>query len=379
MNGKVRGLHDLPMIRCLLVTLACLAIALPCARPAAAQPAPEGPPVVGVITATEQPVYTQQSYVGRIVSPQIVQVLARVTGYLESQNFTDGAAVTKGQLLYVIEQPPYQAAVTQAQAALAQAQAESVNAQLTYRRATALLRTPAGQQSTVDSAQAAALTSTAQIDNAEAALQIAQINLGYTEIRAPLNGQIGATAVNTGNVVGPTSGPLATIVAQDPMYVEFALPVVDALADRGNLAGLDLLVQLPDGTIYGQTGKIDFVNNQVTANTDTLTLRGTIANPAAANGARTLTDGEFITAILRAKTPQQQILIPRQAVITDQLGDYVLLLGPGNTVIRRAVVQGPATNAAVQITSGLTPGDRVIVDGIQSIHPGITVTPRPAS
>jgi membrane fusion protein (multidrug efflux system) len=379
MNGKVRGLHDLPMIRCLLVTLACLAIALPCARPAAAQPAPEGPPVVGVITAAEQPVYTQQSYVGRIVSPQIVQVLARVTGYLESQNFTDGAAVTKGQLLYVIEQPPYQAAVTQAQAALAQAQAESVNAQLTYRRATALLRTPAGQQSTVDSAQAAALTSTAQIDNAEAALQIAQINLGYTEIRAPLNGQIGATAVNTGNVVGPTSGPLATIVAQDPMYVEFALPVVDALADRGNLAGLDLLVQLPDGTIYGQTGKIDFVNNQVTANTDTLTLRGTIANPAAANGARTLTDGEFITAILRAKTPQQQILIPRQAVITDQLGDYVLLLGPGNTVIRRAVVQGPATNAAVQIISGLTPGDRVIVDGIQSIHPGITVTPRPAS
>jgi membrane fusion protein (multidrug efflux system) len=379
MNGKVRGLHDLPMIRCLLVALACLAIALPCARPAAAQPAPEGPPVVGVITATEQPVYTQQSYVGRIVSPQIVQVLARVTGYLESQNFTDGAAVTKGQLLYVIEQPPYQAAVTQAQAALAQAQAESVNAQLTYRRATALLRTPAGQQSTVDSAQAAALTSTAQIDNAEAALQIAQINLGYTEIRAPLNGQIGATAVNTGNVVGPTSGPLATIVAQDPMYVEFALPVVDALADRGNLAGLDLLVQLPDGTIYGQTGKIDFVNNQVTANTDTLTLRGTIANPAAANGARTLTDGEFITAILRAKTPQQQILIPRQAVITDQLGDYVLLLGPGNTVIRRAVVQGPATNAAVQIISGLTPGDRVIVDGIQSIHPGITVTPRPAS
>jgi len=379
MNGKVRGLHDLPMIRCLLVVLACLAIALPCARPAAAQPAPEGPPVVGVITAAEQPVYTQQSYVGRIVSPQIVQVLARVTGYLESQNFTDGAAVTKGQLLYVIEQPPYQAAVTQAQAALAQAQAESVNAQLTYRRATALLRTPAGQQSTVDSAQAAALTSTAQIDNAEAALQIAQINLGYTEIRAPLNGQIGATAVNTGNVVGPTSGPLATIVAQDPMYVEFALPVVDALADRGNLAGLDLLVQLPDGTIYGQTGKIDFVNNPVTANTVTLTLSGTIANPAAANGARTLTDGEFITAILRAKTPQQQILIPRQAVITDQLGDYVLLLGPGNTVIRRAVVQGPASNAAVQITSGLTPGDRVIVDGIQSIHPGITVTPRPAS
>jgi len=351
--------------------------------PAGAQPAPAGPLAVGVMTAVEQPVYSEQSYVGRIESPQIVNLVARVTGYLMAQDFTDGDEVKKGQLLYVIEQPPYQAAVTQAQAAVAQAQAQSRNAELTLARAKALLHTAAGQQSSVDAAEAAALSDAAQIENAQAQLQTAEINLGYTEIRAPLDGRIGATAVNPGNVVGPTTGTLATIVAQDPMYVVFALPVVDALNFQangaGSLAGLDLLVQLPDGRMYGQTGRIDFVNNQITADTDTLTWRGTIANPPVAGGGRALTDGEFVTVILRAKTPARQIVVPRDAVITDQLGDYVLEVGPGNVVIRRDVVQGAGSNDSVQIASGVAVGDRVIVDGLQSIHPGVTVDPRPAA
>jgi membrane fusion protein (multidrug efflux system) len=345
------------------------------AQLAAAQSfAPSGPPQAGVITAAEQPVYNEQSYVGRIVSPRIVNLVARVTGYLEAQDFTDGAQVKQGQLLYVIEQPPYQAAVIQAQAAVDQAEAQARNAQLTLRRAGALLNTPAGQQSLVDSAQASALSDQAQIENAEAQLQVARINLAYTEIRSPLDGQIGATTVNPGNVVGPNSGVLATIVAQNPMYVEFSLPVVDALKVQRNLAGFDLLVQLPDGRMYGQTGKIDFFNNQVTADTDTLTLRGTIANTA-----RVLTDGEFVTAILRARTAAQEITVPRDAVITDQLGDYVLVLGPGNVVARRPVVQGAATADSVQITAGLSPGDRVVVDGLQSIHPGVAVDPKPVA
>jgi membrane fusion protein (multidrug efflux system) len=363
-----------------LFAVACFALlAAPAtSQVAAAQNfAPAGPPVVGVITAAPQPVYNEQSYVGRIVSPRTVNLVARVTGFLEAQDFTDGAQVKQGQLLYVIEQPPYQAAVTQAQAAVDQARAQARNAQLTLRRAGALLNTPAGQQSVVDSAQASALSDAAQIENAEAQLQVAQINLAYTEIHSPLDGQIGATTVNPGNVVGPNSGVLATIVAQDPMYVEFSLPVVDALKVQRNLAGFDLLVQLPDGQIYGQTGQIDFFNNQVTADTDTLTLRGTIANPVTGSGGRGLTDGEFVTAILRARAAVPEITVPRDAVITDQLGDYVLVLGKGNVVARRPVVQGAATADAVQITSGLSTGDRVVVDGLQSIHPGVTVDPKP--
>jgi len=354
------------------------------AAPALAQPAAP-PPVVGVVTASEQPVYSQQSYVGRIEAPEIVQLQARVTGFLEQQDFADGDMVKNGQLLYVIEQAPYQAAVDQARAALAQAQAQSDNADVTLRRAQALLRTPAGQQSTVDSAKATALSDTAQIAAAKAQLQTAQINYGYTQIRAPIDGQIGATAVNVGNVVGPTSGTLATIVSVDPMYVTFSLPVVDALQFRqtmtasAGLNALQLLVQLPDGRIYGQRGKIDFVNNQISENTDTITWRGTIANKVISGNARELTSGEFVTVILRKVTPEQQLIIPREAVITDQLGDYVLKIAPGNKAVRQNVVMGADTNDSVQIVSGLAPGDVVVVDGIQRIHPGIVVNPQPAA
>lgn len=347
------------------------------------------PPKVGVITIQPTQVFNQQSYVGRIQSPVIVQLNARVTGYLEQQNFHDGDAVHAGQLLYVIEQPPYQAAVAQAQANLEQAIAQSRNADVTLDRAQKLLRTPAGQQSLVDSAEATALSDKAMIDAAKAQLETAQINLDYTQIRSPIDGQIGATTVNPGNVVGPTTGSLDTIVAQDPMYVTFALPVVDAIkfrqtaATQGGIAGLDLLVQLPDGQIYHQTGRVDFINNQISANTDTLNWRGTIANPqlpgtAIPGAARELTSGEFVTVILRNKTPTTTIQIPRDAVITDQLGDYVLKLGSNNAVERQPITMGPQTDTTAQITAGLTPGDRIVTTGIQRIHSGITVNPQTA-
>jgi membrane fusion protein (multidrug efflux system) len=358
--------------------------------PAWSQTANAPPPVVTVMDVHAQPVYAQQSYVGRVAALNIVQLNARVTGYLESQNFKDGDDVKAGQLLYVIEQAPYQAAVAQAQAQVEAAIAQSQNANVTLQRAEALLRTPAGQQSTVDAAKAAALSDTAQIDAAKAQLQTAKINLGYTEIRAPMDGQIGATSVNVGNVVGPTSGVLDTIVSEDPVYVTFALPVVDALKFRntaqtqGGLSGIDLLLQLPDGRMYGQTGKIDFINNQITATTDTLNWRGTIANPllpGAGNipgAARELTSGEFVTVILRNRTPQNQLVVPRDAVITDQLGDFVLKVGSDNKVVRQQVTMGANTNDSVEIVKGLSPGDRVIVDGIQRVHPGMIVNPKPA-
>ena len=220
------------------------------AAAATAQTAAGPPPAVSVITVSQQPVYAQSSYVGRIQSPQIVQLNARVTGYLEQQSFTDGDTVKKGQLLYVIEQPPYQAAVAQAQAALEMAEAQSRNANLTLGRARALLRTPAGQQSNVDASAATAQSDTAQIDSAKAQLEIAQTNLGYTRIVSPIDGQIGATQINVGNVVSPSSSVLATIVAEDPMYVTFSIPVLDALklrAGNAGLQGVDVLVQLPNG------------------------------------------------------------------------------------------------------------------------------------
>ncbi|MDE8346900.1 MAG: efflux RND transporter periplasmic adaptor subunit [Acidocella sp.] len=338
------------------------------ARVAAAQ---KTPPDVGYIIASTQPVYDQQSYVGRIQAPQIVNIQARITGFLTSQNFTDGQFVHKGQILYVIEQPPYQALLTQAQAAVAQAQAQARNADVTLARARALLRTPAGQQSSVDQAQATALSDEAAILSAQAKLQTAQINLGYTEIRAPIDGIIGATAVTPGNVVSPSSGTLATIVSDNPMYVTFALPMADAIKDRPMAARLRVQVRLPNGEVYGQTGTIDFINNQVTADTDTLAWRATIANPA-----HELTDGEFITVALRAAKPKSQIVIPLAALIDDQLGDYVLEVGPGDIVKRQNITPGTQTATDVVITAGISPGAKVITDGLQRIHPGLKVIPQ---
>ena len=353
------------------------------ASAALAQTAP--PPAVGVLTVSQQPVYAQSSYVGRIQSPQIVQLNARVNGYLEQQAFIDGDTVQKGQLLYVIEQPPYQAAVAQAQAALEQAQAQARNADLVLDRARALLRTPAGQQSTVDAAAATAQSDTAQIDSAGAQLETAQINLGYTRIVSPIDGQIGATQINVGNVVGPNSGVLATIVAEDPMYVTFSIPVPDAVKLRAGSAGLqgvDVLVQLQNGKTYPITGRIDFVNNQITPTTDTLNMRATVANPLLDKpgraAERALYDGEFINVMLRNRASQQQISIPPAAVVIDQLGDYVLVVDAGNTVQRQNVTLGQSTPQSVVVLTGLRTGQRIIVDGIQRVHPGIKVNPQPA-
>ena len=331
------------------------------------------PPVVSIITAANQPVYDEQSYVGRIQAPNVVRLQARVEGYLEQQAFADGQTVKKGQLLYVIEQPPYQALVDQAAASVAQAEAQTHNAELTLARAQALLHTAAGQQSVLDLAQASALSDQAAVLSAEAQLKTAQINLGYTEIRSPMDGVIGATTVNVGNVVGPQSGILATIVSEDPMYVGFSLPMADVIRDRRRAGLLELKLVLPDGSTYGPSGVIDFVSNQVTSSTDTLAWRATIANPK-----HDLSDGEYVTVLLRARQAKMQIVIPLAAMIADQLGDYVLEVGPGNKVIRRDVALGTQSNTSVPVLSGIAPGDRIITEGIQSVHPGMVVNPQPA-
>ena len=279
--------------------------------------------------------------------------------------------VTQGQLLYVIEQPPYQAAVAQAQAAVEQARAQSHNANLTLGRAQALLNTPAGLPSSVDSGRAAALSGAAQIASATAQLQTAQIDLGYTEIHSPIDGRISATNVDVGNVVGPNSGPLATVVSQDPMWITFSLPALEALdlqsrVAEGGLAGVELLVKLPSGQTYNQTASIDFVNNQITQSTDTLAMRGTIANPPVAGlpnadtGQRVLQDGEFINVVLRDRTAQQQITVPQQAVVADQLGSYVLVVDKTGTARRQNVTTGQTTPDSVAILSGLKAGDSVV-------------------
>jgi membrane fusion protein, multidrug efflux system len=372
----------------------CLAAALLLAvqsREAMAQPAAGAPPAVGVVRAERNQITETDEFIGRIQAVNRVALVARVTGFLEKRLFTEGAEVKNGDLLYQIERPPFQAVVDAAQATIEQLEAQYRNAQLTLQRAQTLLSGPAGQQSNVDAALASERALAAQISGAQAQLETAQINLGYTEIRAPIDGKISSTSVTEGNVVSPTSGILATIVSQDPMYVLFSISLRAGLdlraryAAKGGYSAVIIKLRLPDGRIYTQDGKLDYGSPTVAENTDTIVLRGVIPNPvfpgmtAGQPGSRELTDGEFVTVLLEGVQPVTVLGIPRAAVLSDQQGDYVYVVDAQNKAQVRRIQQGQSTPTVAVITSGLKEGELVVSEGVQRVRPGEAVSPGPAT
>jgi membrane fusion protein, multidrug efflux system len=358
---------------------------------AAAQPAPGGPPTVGVVRAERQQITQSDEFIGRIQAVNRVALVARVSAFLDKRLFVEGAEVKKGDVLYVLEQPPFQAQVDAAKASVEQFEAQHRNAELTLQRAQALLSTPAGQQSNVDAALATERGFAAQIAGAQAQLETAQINLAYTEIRAPIDGKISATQVTEGNVVSPSSGTLANIVSQDPMYVLFPIALRAGLdlraryARKGGYHAVLIKLRLPDGQIYSQEGNLDYVSPTVAENTDTVTLRGVVPNPllpgmkAGQPGARELTDGEFVTVLLQGVQPIEVLAIPRASVLSDQQGDYVYVVDNQNKAQVRRIQQGQSTPSIAVITNGLKEGELVISEGLQRVRPGEAVSPGPAT
>ncbi|MBN9510678.1 MAG: efflux RND transporter periplasmic adaptor subunit [Alphaproteobacteria bacterium] len=348
-----------------------------------------GPPAVGVTEAKLLPMTETSEFVGRVQAIEKVDLIARVTAYLEEIHFTEGTEVQKGDLLYVLEQGPFEADVAAKQAAVAQIQALLRNATITLNRAQALLNTPAGQRSAVDDAQAQQSSQAAQLLSAQAQLRASQISLAYTEIRAPISGRISRTNVTVGNVVSPSSGVLATIYSQDPIYVLFPVSVRTALelrrryAGQGPLEAIKVKLRLEDGTMYGATGQLDYVDPSVATNTDTLMLRARIANPLPPGrkptdrGDRLLVDGEFVTVILQGAEPVMALGIPRSAILTDQQGNYVYVVDAEKHAQQRRVKLGQSTPGTAVILSGLHEGEQVIVDGLQRVRPGAAVNPGP--
>jgi membrane fusion protein (multidrug efflux system) len=285
-----------------------------------------GPPAVGVLEAVKRPITESSEFLGRIEAINRVAVVARVTAFLDKRYFVEGTEVKTGDLLYQLERGPFEADLKSKQAQVAQLQATLVNAKLTTDRARILLSGPAGQQSTYDAALANQQSLEAQIKAAQAQVDLSQINLDYTEIHSPIDGRIGRTSVTEGNVVTPSSGVLTTIVSQDPMYVTFPVSVREALtlrdryATRGGFKAVIIRVRLPDGRLYDQVGQLNFVNNTIDQNTDTILLRGEIPNPllysqqAAGGGLRELTDNEFVNVLLEGVQPVEVVAIPRSAV-----------------------------------------------------------------
>jgi membrane fusion protein (multidrug efflux system) len=356
-----------------------------------AQIAPTGPPVVGVVEATKRPITEANEFLGRIEAVSRVNVVARDTAFLEKRLFEEGNEIKAGDKLYLLERSPFEADLASKKAVVAQLQATLENAKLTTDRARTLLGGPAGQQSTYDAAIANQRSLEAQVQSAQAQVQSSQINLDYTDIRSPIDGKVGRTAVTEGNVVSPGSGVLTTIVSQDPMYVTFPVSVREGLelreryATSGGFNAVVIRARLPDGRLYDQTGKLDFVNNTIAQSTDTFLFRGVIPNPTlhdpstTGGPVRELTDGEFVTVLLEGVQPVEVLAIPRSAVLSDQQGDYVFTVGADNKAEQRRIQLGQSTSTVAAVINGLALGDKVIVEGLQRVRPGQPVSPGPAS
>jgi membrane fusion protein, multidrug efflux system len=337
-------------------------------------------PAVMVAAAALKNVTPSGTFVGRVQAVNTVNLVSRVEGFLQKRAFTEGQEVKTGDLLFVIEQDTYRAAVDQAQASLASAQATQRNAALTLQRSQELVKTNAVAQATVDQNLASEGTAAAAVRSAEAALEQANLNLAFTEIKAPIDGHIGMANVSVGNFVNQTIGTLATIVSRDPIYVLFPATTQQVLDYRQRTAtrpdtGANVVVRatLPNGQQYPHPGSVDFLDIQANQGTDTITVRAVFSNPDG-----WLVSGQIVNVTVEAGEPSQALMIPQAALQVDQSGSYVLFVAPDDKVEQRRVKLGPVKGADITIEQGLGPGELVIVEGSQKVRPGQAVTPTPS-
>ncbi|HEY2870382.1 MAG TPA: efflux RND transporter periplasmic adaptor subunit [Reyranella sp.] len=343
----------------------------PPATTATAMPAP----AVSVRPVATRPVSRAFEFVGRIKAVNIVEVRARIEGFLDKVLFTEGQDVKSGDLLYQIEKVQFQSALDQAKGNLLVADAAVVNAKLEYDRQVGLVQRQYTPQSVLDKDKADLDAATGRKMQAEAAVTQAQANLDYTDIRSPIDGRIGRTTRTVGNLVNPASGVLATIVSQDPTYVIFPVSVKDLETIRearrkegGGMAKIEIDVRLANGQRYGQKGTWNLTDPQVDQTTDSLIMRATIPNPD-----RMLIDGQFVTAIIRERAEEPRLVVPQAALQIDQAGSYVLVVDDQHRVERRPVKTGENIGADIVVNTGLKVGDKVIVDGMQKVRPGVAV------
>jgi len=337
----------------------------------------EAPAVpVGVTKAELKPVERTAAFVGRIEAINRVQVRARVSGFLDAVLFKEGDAIAEGAKLYQIEKDLFQAAVEQAQGALERSKGALTLAVVQRQRAEDLLARNAGTVVARDQAVAQEQQSNGAVLSDEAALQTAKINLGYTDITSPIAGRIGRTNLTKGNVVGPDSGVLATIVSQDPMYVSFPVSEREFLkaqedSHRIDVKGIKVSVRFADGRLYDQTGEITFVDVSVDRSTDTVFIRATIANPS-----DVLIDGQFVHVVVQGNKQREKIVIPQAALIADQEGLYVFAVEDGKAAVKRVKV-GDQIGAGIVVESGLDAGELVVVEGLQALRAGTRVLATP--
>ena len=347
--------------------------------------ADEAPPprIVEVVVdeVVIEPYRPKSEYVGRLVARDDVAIQAQVSGYVLTRDFREGELVATGEVLYTIEASQYEATLARASADLAAAVANQANAARNFKRGKELLPKGAISLAEMDNLTAVKLDADARIEAANAQITSAQVDLDFTTIRAPITGRIGRSIVSAGDLVGPNTGDLTTLVSIDPIQALFQVSeatyistVSARMADTLNpeaLSDIEVSLELTNGLFYPEVGRIDYFANRVDESTGTLEARAIIPNSRGL-----LVPGQYVRIILQNTQLVEAMFMPQSAVQADQQGSFVLMVDSGSTVVRRNVELGDRFDDKVLVNRGVEEGDRVIVRGLQQVRPGMPVQVR---
>ncbi|WP_085918838.1 efflux RND transporter periplasmic adaptor subunit [Halomonas sp. CSM-2] len=360
------------MVLCLLAIVLLTGCDAKSEEAAIQQPPP--PPEVDVVEIEARPVVLTESFTGRVEAPETVELRPRVSGYIQEVAFEEGELVEQGELLFQIDPRPYQARVGAAQAELAQARSQSAQAASEAERARVLLGRRAISQEIHDQRQSALNNARAMVDAAEAALETAELDLAYTRITAPVSGRAGRAMVTRGNLANADQSLLTTVVSIDPVHVYFEADEQAAFASHALMVDGEssLKIELGGDQQRQYTGTLDFIDNRLNPDTGTLQFRALLAN---ADGR--IRPGEFARVEMPVAHLEQALVVERKAILTDQDRRYVYVVDGDNRAERRQVATGRQMGEQMVITEGLSPGDRVIVNGVQKVFfPGMQVSPQ---
>lgn len=336
------------------------------------------PPEVDVANVVSKPVRQWDQFTGRIAAIEAVEIRARVSGYLSRVAFKEGDEVKEGDLLFVIDPRPYKAARDNAAAQLERAKATARLAEILDQRSQQLIKTGAISRNEFDRTSTSLAQANAEVSAAEAALETASLNLDYTEVRSPIAGKVSRTMLTQGNLIQADQTVLTSVVSQDPVYVYFqpdeqTFQRYGQMARKGERAASanPVRVGLAGDEGHPHGGTVNFINNQVDATTGTITMRAVVPNPD-----RAFVPGMYARVQLVGSGEFRAMLIDEKAVMTDQDRKYVYVLGPESKAVRKNIVLGGAVEGLRVVQSGLDPGDKVIVAGLQKIFAeGMPVKP----
>lgn len=345
-----------------------------------AQDAPP-PPKVSVMAAETKPLRNSETFIGRGEAIDKVDIIARVSGFLEEVLIEDGAEVNAGDLLFRIERSAYEATLEARRADLAKAEANLQLASVDLARKQELFARGTTPESERDISLANEKVREAEVRTAKAAIQKAELDLSYTEVYAPFAGRVGRIGVSIGDVVSPTSISLVNLVREAPIYVAFALNEKQfvsilqrienpEIGDDEESGLFEVFVVLPNGTDLDERGKFAFADNRIDPNTGAITLRAEFGNTS-----RLIVDGSFLTVGLEAQKPVDRLVISQAAIQRDQQGPFVLVVNDQEMVEQRYIKTGDVVGTGIIVLEGLQDGEIIVVEGLQRIRPGAKVDP----